>query len=238
MAAKVIVAVCCLAALMLRAGTSPAEAADRIKTLLFAGGEIHDGKGNGDVVQKALEEAGYFDVTRVHEDLDALTAEKLEPYELIVFFYTVGEINDAQKNGVLNSIASGKGFIGWHSAADSFRDCPDWKAFIGGHFITHPPYRRFQVSVVDENNFITKGMTEFMVEDEQYILDYDPRVKILCSALWKGEAMPVAWTKSWGKGRVCYISLGHDPKACRQDVFQKLLIRGALWAANRENATK
>ena len=215
-----------------------AEGAARIKTLLFTGGSIHDGKGNGDVVQKFLEESGYFDVTRVHDDLDALTAKRLEPYELIVFFYTVGEINDEQKNGVLNAVASGKGFIGWHSASDSFRDSPDWKAFVGGHFITHPAYRKFQVSVVDENNFITKGMKEFTVTDEQYILDYDPRVNVLCSALWKGKAMPVAWTKRWGKGRVFYVSLGHDPKACRQSAFQKLVIRGALWAAGREDAVK
>jgi len=237
MIAKLAVALLCMAG-MLCMGARSAACAEKIKTLLFTGGEIHDGKGNGDVAQKTLEEAGYFDVARVQDDLDALTAEKLQPYELIMFFYTVGEINDAQKNGVLNAVASGKGFVGWHSASDSFRDCPDWKAFIGGHFITHPPYRTFQVSVVDENNFITKGMTEFTVEDEQYILDYDPRVDVLCSALWKGEAMPVVWTKSWGKGRVCYISLGHDPKACRQDVFKKLLIRGGLWAARREDAAK
>ena len=220
------------------AGAKTAEGAMKVKTLLFTGGSIHDGKGNGDVVQKTLEESGYFDVTRAHEDLDALTAKRLEPYDLVVFFYTVGEINDDQKNGILNAVASGKGFVGWHSASDSFKDSPEWKALVGGHFITHPSYRRFQVSVVDENHFITKGMTEFTVADEQYILDYDPRVNVLCSALWKGKTMPVAWTKGWGKGRVVYVSLGHDPKACKQSVFQKLIIRGALWAAGREDASK
>ena len=231
---KLVLAICCVAITVLCMGGRTAEGDMKIKTLLFTGGPIHDGKGNGDVVQKALEAADDFEVTRVHDDLDALTTERLEPYDLIVFFYTVGEISDEQKNGVLNAVASGKGFVGWHSAADSFRDCPEWKAFMGGHLTTHPEYRNYQVSVVDGNHFITKGMNEFTVTDEQYILDYDPRVNVLCSALWKGEAMPVAWTKQWGKGRVFYLGLGHDPKACQQEVFKKLLIRGALWAAGRD----
>jgi type 1 glutamine amidotransferase len=73
-----------------------------------------------------------------------------------------------------------------------------------------------------------------MVTDEQYILDYDPRVHVLASALWQGAAVPVAWTKSWGKGRVFYLALGHDPKACRHEKFPILLQRGALWAGTPE----
>ena len=35
-------------------------------------------------------------------------------------------------------MAAGNGFAGIHSAADSFRGSPDYRAFIGGHFVTHP----------------------------------------------------------------------------------------------------
>jgi type 1 glutamine amidotransferase len=44
--------------------------------------------------------------------------------------------------------------------------------------------------------------------------------------------MPVAWTKSWGAGRVFYNALGHHP-----DEFttfpeaRRLTVRGCLWAA-------
>jgi len=86
------------------------------------------------------------------------------------------------------------------------------------------------VSVVEPEHPITEGLTEFWVTDEQYILDFDPRVNVLCSALWKGTAMPVAWTKSWGKGRVFYLALGHDEKACNQEIFRLLLVRGTKWA--------
>ncbi|MCD6231093.1 ThuA domain-containing protein [Candidatus Aerophobetes bacterium] len=203
----------------------------KIKTLVFTGGEIHDFKGCGEAIVEALSKSRKFEITQIENDLSILVSPNLDPYELIVFYYTVGKITDAQKNGLLNFVASGKGYVGIHSAADSFRECPEYRAMVGGYFVTHPHYREYQVSVVDSQHPITKDLTEFMVTDEQYILDFDPRVNILCSALWKGKAMPVAWTKNWGKGRVFYLALGHDKKACQHEIFCLLLVRGALWAA-------
>jgi len=207
----------------------------KIKTLLFCGGEIHDFKGCGDEIEKVLKAAGDFSLTRVDNDLSVLEAPKLDPYELIVFYYTVGEISDAQKNGLLNWVASGKGYAGVHSAADSFRGCPEYRAMVGGWFTTHPHYRQYQVSIVDPGHPITEGLDEFTVTDEQYITDYDPRVHILASALWKGDKMPVAWTKPWGKGRVFYLALGHNPESCRDPNFATLLQRGAKWAGRGES---
>jgi type 1 glutamine amidotransferase len=200
------------------------------KALLLAGGEIHDAKGCGEAIADALKAQADLDLTYVEEDLSVLESPNLDPYDVVVFYYTVGEISDAQKNGLLNFIASGKGFVGVHSAADSFRDCPEYRAMVGGHFVTHPRFRPYQVSVVDPDHPITQGLTEFMVEDEQYVLDYDPRAAVLCSALWQGRAVPVAWTKPWGRGRVFYLALGHDPNACGHEMFRLLLQRGARWA--------
>ena len=202
----------------------------KINTLVFCGGEIHDWKGCGDEIVKSLSPREEFQITRVDENLDALISPNLDSYDLIVFYYTVGEITDAQKNGLLNHIASGKGYVGIHSAADSFRGCPEYRAMVGGHFVTHPRYRDYQVNVADEAHPITEGIVEFMVTDEQYIVDYDPRVNVLASALWQGRAMPVVWTKDWGKGRVFYLALGHDAAACRHETFGTLLQRGSLWA--------
>ncbi len=202
----------------------------KLKTLLFAGGTIHDWQGCGDAIEDCLKECDDFDLTRVDDDLSVLEAPHLDPYDLIVFYYTVGEISDAQKNGLLNWVASGKGYAGIHSAADSFRGCPEYRALVGGHFVTHPHFRQYQVSVVDPEHPITKDLVEFMVEDEQYILDWDRRNHVLASALYQGDRMPVAWTKPWGEGRVFYLALGHNPDACRHEMFKVLLQRGALWA--------
>ena len=160
----------------------------KINTLVFAGGAVHDWKGCSEAIISVLSQRDEFEITKVEEDLDALAAPKLDPYDLVVFYYTIGEISDAQKNGLLNHIASGKGYVGVHSAADSFRECPEYRAMVGGYFVTHPRYRDYQVSIVDTAHPITEGLDETVVTDEQYILDYDPRNHVLASALWQGDA--------------------------------------------------
>jgi type 1 glutamine amidotransferase len=43
--------------------------------------------------------------------------------------------------------------------------------------------------------------------------------------------MPVVWTKLYGKGRVFYDSLGHDPNVVAAEPNLTLMRRGFLWAA-------
>jgi hypothetical protein len=202
----------------------------KIQALVFGGGQIHDWKGIQPRVVETLKQNADIQITTAQEDLSVL--EKLDPYDVIVFHYTVGTITDAQRDGLSRWLASGKGYVGIHSAADSFRDDPDYRNLVGGWFITHPRYRDYQVSVTDPNHPITAGVPEeFVVRDEQYITDYDPRVHVLATALWKGRAMPVVWAKSHGKGRVCYIALGHDPASCEHPQFRQLLMNATVWAA-------
>jgi len=206
----------------------------KIKVLQYAGGEIHDWEGCGNAIYAAIQPMRELAITRACNDLSCLEAPKLDPYEVIVFYHTVGAITDAQKNGLLNWVASGKGYVGIHSAADSFRECPEYRAMVGGWFVTHPHYRAYQVSVVDPQHPITRDLTEFTVTDEQYVTDYDPRVNVLANGLYQGQAMPVVWTKGWGRGRVAWIALGHDAPACGHETFKLLLQRAVLWAAARD----
>ena len=205
-----------------------------VKTLVFGGGAIHDWKGIQPYLEAALKEDGGFEIDLAQEDLSALEAENLEGYDALVFHYTVGEITAAQREGLSKWLASGKGFVPIHSAADSFRGDPDYRNIVGGHFVTHPRYRQYQVSLNDTEHPVMKDVdNEFFVTDEQYILDYDPRVQVLASALHKGESHPVVWTKNHGEGRVCYIALGHDTAACEHPMFAKLVVNGTRWASGK-----
>lgn len=202
-----------------------------IRTLVLSGGGIHDSQSCGDALEQVLRAEPGFEVTRLHDNLSILVAPGLDSFDALVLYWTRGEINDAQKNGLLNWVASGKGFIGIHSAVVTFIESPEYLAMVGGRFLEHPPIRRYQVSIVDPQHPITEGLEEFFVEDEQYVLDYDPRVQVLASALWRGSGMPVAWAKHWGLGRVFYLALGHFPDSCRGDEFRAMLTRGVRWAS-------
>ena len=91
----------------------------KVKTLVFGGGEIHDWKGIQPKLVAALEASDAFELSTVQENLDALL--ELAAYDVLVFHYTVGTISDAQRDALSSWLIQGKGYVGIHSAADSFR---------------------------------------------------------------------------------------------------------------------
>jgi len=223
-----------LAALVFTSRSLAEEAPAKTKVLLFVGGPIHDHKAIGNVVEKTLNDYGQFEVTKVEDDLNCLVSPKLDPYDVIVFYYTIGEITPEQKKGLFDFVASGKGYVGFHSAADSFRGDEEYRKFVGGHFLTHPAYREFPVTIVDKDNPLARGVIDFKITDEQYILQKDdPDIRVLATAPHEGNDLPIVWTKSFEKGRVFYMGFGHDARACEQDIFKTLLIRATLWAAGK-----
>lgn len=83
-------------------------------------------------------ESGAFDVTVSH-DASTLTAATLDRYDAVVF-YTTGELpmRRDQKAALLAYVRGGGGFVGVHSATDTFYGWPDYGALIGGYFDGHP----------------------------------------------------------------------------------------------------
>lgn len=217
------------------------------KVLVFGGKEkcAHDYKACCPILKRYLKTFDNLDVDVVMNDYDAFLAENMKPYSLLVSYNTGGQLSIEQKRGLVEWVASGKGFIGIHGAADSFKDSPEYLAMIGGVFRGHPFTRKYMVSV-NENHPITKNLKgyvvkywekwpvyEYIVNDEQYLLDYDPRVNVLASTVFRGKHWPVAWVKPWGKGKVFYMALGHNPAACKNLLFKEMFLGGVKWALNR-----
>lgn len=200
------------------------------KLLIACGGDFHDFRGVAAELKSALEECG-FAADLALDDLEHLARLPGSGYDAVVFYHTLGVLTPGQESGLVSYIAAGGGFVGVHSAADSFRDSPVYLSMIGGYFIEHPHYRPYQVSIAPGHELTGELDPEFFVEDEMYVTSYDSRVQVLATALWKGGTVPVAWSKTWGAGRVFYLALGHDPRACRQDAFLALLRRGTEWAS-------
>ena len=49
-------------------------------------------------------------------------------------------------------------------------------------------------------------------------------------AEWQGKAHPMAWTKSYGQGRVFYTTLGHTKNTFERPAMQQLITQGVRWA--------
>lgn len=60
----------------------------------------------------------------------------------------------------------------------------------------------------------------------------NPRIGLSQISPWFGyrDDTPLAWTKSYGDGRVFYTNLGHNPKTWDRPDFQQHLVGGIGWA--------
>ena len=277
-----------LAFAVLAAGLSaPANSAEpggkKIKILVYGGGSVHDFKGINAVVMETLGNCPRLELTsitdtiipapaakpgekparpQIQSALDEMIA-KLPQYDVLFFHHTGGKLTPAQEAGICDAIASGKGFVGIHSAADSFKQNAKYMDMLGASFRTHPAYQPIPSTVLDATHPIVRDIPkEFSPTDEQYIVKFDPaKVHVLCDAPYKileykekvemkggkevktrvatgktleSGRMPNVWVKPWEKGRVVYISFCHDAKATKQEVVKKLLVQGVLWAGGAQ----
>jgi hypothetical protein len=192
--------------------------------------------------------SGVFEVTAT-EDTSEFTTENLDRYAAVMF-YTSGELpmNGAQKSALLEFVRSGRGFLGVHSATDTFYNWPDYLDLIGGYFNGHPWHQAVTSEVVDPSDPLVSFLGKFLrVEDEIYqISDFDYRGSHVLLRLDQNSVdlgstgvhrrfygWPLAWTRSYGQGRVFYTALGHEASVWQDARYQRMLANAILWSIQR-----
>jgi uncharacterized protein len=191
----------------------------------------------------ALRERGLE--VELRDTLAALLDEELvASVDLIVPNWTMGTVERAELDALLAAVERGTGLGGWHGGAgDAFRLEPDFQFLVGGQFVQHPggDGTEYEVRVADREHEITRGLEDFAVRSEQYYVHVDPANHVLATTRFpvadgpyaaNGVVdVPVAWTRRWGRGRVFYTSLGHDPDVFGSAPVLELCVRGLQWAA-------
>ncbi|MFB6296493.1 MAG: ThuA domain-containing protein [Halobacteriales archaeon] len=195
----------------------------------------------GPLLRDAFDEDVSVTTTTDRDDL-----RDLGRYDVLVDYLTDSTLTDAQHDGLFSFVRGGGGYVGVHCASDltttagadggiEGRDepFPAFRELIGGHFLTHPEQQEIDVEIVDRDHPITEGVDDFTVYDEPYQVDVDDDVHLLARMDMDGDLadMPVAWTRTYGEGRVFYLSLGHTEEALEHPAVGTLLSRGARWAS-------
>jgi type 1 glutamine amidotransferase len=214
--------------------------APRRALIVHGGWDGHDPAGFAEYYAKALDAEG-FDV-EVVDTLDALRdADALRRLSLIVPIWTMGTIAPEELQPLAEAVAEGVGLAGFHGGmGDAFRDATDFQLMVGGQFVAHPDnIKEYEVTIVDDEHPITRGMSDFRVTSEQYYMHVDPSNHVLATttfhpktAPWlDGVIMPVVWIRRWGAGRVFYSSIGHSLADLDVPEVPEIQRRGMLWAA-------
>jgi len=170
---------------------------------------------------------GKPDAAKVEAAIKAVLAEKMSPealknYDAVVFANTTGDLPMPDPQAFVDWVKSGKGFVGMHSAGDTYHHFSGYLDMIGAEFRTHHAQVEVQPINQDPECPACRHLgNDWKVFDEIYLftnfvpskvhglltLDKHPNEKT------PGN-FPISWCKEYGKGRVFYTSLGH-----REDVW-------------------
>lgn len=198
-----------------------------------------------EVVREIGRTSGAYEAT-VTADVSLLSEAGLRDYAAVAF-YTTGELplTDDQKGALADFVRGGKGFVGVHSATDTFYHWPEYGEMIGAYFDGHPWHAAVGIRVEDREHPATRHLpAQFEMADEIYqfrnwsrdgvhvLLSLDPATVDLSARGVKrtDRDFALAWTRQHGKGRVFYTALGHDDAVWRDDRFRRHLLGGITWA--------
>jgi len=192
------------------------------------------------------------------------------------FFYTTGDLTapggdknppmtPAGKEAFLDAIKSGKGFIGTHSATDTFHtNEPDgfdtknrkpryqnygdkadpYVRMIGAEFIMHGKQQVAKMRVASPK-FPGMPRADVSLLDEWYSLkDFAKDLHVLLvqetegmtGAPYQRPPFPATWARMHGQGRVFYSSMGHREDVWENPMFQELIFGGINWAVGNVDA--
>jgi hypothetical protein len=167
------------------------------------------------------------------------------------------------KAAFLKAIHDGKGFIGTHSATDTFHS-PEYLKSDAGHYISDGDNADPYIKMIGAE-FIVHGAqqsahlinadpsfpglnavpSDFAPKEEWYDLkNFAPNLHVLLvqdTSTMHGEMYhrppyPSTWARSYGQGRVFYTNMGHREDIWTNPVFQSVLVGGIEWAVGNVKA--
>jgi len=186
---------------------------------------------------------GLFTVDCTQDAESDVTKDNLQNYD-IVMFYTTGDlpISESDREYFLNDWLQqkGHGFIGFHSATDTYHNNEPYWDMVGGTFNGHPWTAGNTVTIsVHEPDHPTMQPfgAEFQIRDEIYqYKNWQPeKVRVLMSLNMakckpsKPYHVPVAWVKAYGEGKVYVNNLGHNESTWSDQRFLNSVTNAVKW---------
>jgi type 1 glutamine amidotransferase len=192
---------------------------------------------------------GNFDQA-LKASLDKLSPENLKKYDGVIFANTTGDLPLPDKQGFIDWVKAGHGFVAMHSGCDTYHNFSPYIDMLGGEFQTHGAQAEVDAQIMDTGHPAVAHMSNpFHVYDEIYIIKSYDRTKV--HELLTLNAHPntkeaghyaMSWCKMAGSGRVFYTSLGHredvwDPNEKNRknpkevaEAYQKHILGGIKWS--------
>jgi len=175
-------------------------------------------------------------------------ARNLNDFDAILFFGVREiELTPDQRSDLISFVSEdGKGFVVAHSGITAFLSWREFGEMVGGRFDQHPWNVTSAKILLEDPKFpAMRGFPAGLVlSDEHYQLKDFSRDKVHVLARLDPATLdlkaplvhrtdgdfPVAWSKTYGKGRVFYSTLGHLPEVWDNPAVQHMYFEALRWA--------
>ncbi len=172
-----------------------------------------------------------------------LTPAGLASVDAVFFANTTGNLGIPDMPAFLGWIAAGHGFLGAHSASDTYHESAEFVAMLGGEFVDHGAIVEGDLKVDDPSDpSVAHLAPRFRITDELYRFTKNSRSSV--HALLSMDRVPpdglgqagapadllMAWRRTHGSGRVFYTALGHREELWQDARFQQHLLGALRWA--------
>jgi hypothetical protein len=147
-------------------------------------------------------------------------------------------ITAEEGNAIKDFVAFGNALYAFHNSSNIALYAQAIRDVLGGAYAGHPSLRPFKVRIVNKEHPITRGVEDFMVNDEQHFVTYDkdPKYILLESENIDGLTFEnygtksiAGWAYEYGKGRVVFTAMGHTLHALWQPEYFKLQKNAVRW---------
>ena len=159
--------------------------------------------------------------------------------DLYVLYTALGHFPPDRQEALVSAVRSGSGLLALHSSnvfpgsatgvAASHRTICQ---LIGSRYVSHGPephHSRFRVQV-DQRHPVTRSTMPFWISHEHYHLEITAAARVVAWRDTPDGPEPVLTVRHAGRGRVCYLQLGHDMRCWDERPVRELVVRAGRWA--------
>ena len=217
--------------------------ANPIRILVITGG--HDYKVEEfNQMLASLSDNIIYQIAELPSAYEMFLPENRSKYDVLVFYHMWQTITEEQATVLADCIRQGKPLVVLHHSICAFDDWPEYINIIGGKYFHKPTTVKgkeypacsyvhdlhFKVRIVNPENPVTKGLTDFEIFDETYKGFYVEEGTTPLLTTDEPTSTPViGWSKMYGKSRVVTLQSGHDAPTFENPDYRKLLRQAIEW---------
>ena len=219
-----------------------------IRILVITGGHDY----NSEKFNEMLASLGkniQYQIAELPGAFDMFLPENRDKYDVLIFYHMWQTISEDQKKMVSDCIRDGKPLVALHHSICAFDDWPEYTNIIGGKYFHKPTTLNgkvypacsyihdlhFTVKIVNRDNPVTRGLTDFDIFDETYKGFYvEKGVTPLLTTEEPSSGPVIGWSKIYGKARVITLQSGHDVATFENPAYRKLLKQSIEWVYNKK----